>query len=169
MRGFLEARRSWEPSSSITTGKFFSFPNFAEGVCCERPLDWTWFISFFLTKILEQTLSCVSQATQYINMGTTWGKHNIQNFNRRSHWLCMPLHSYTHPRLICRGQTPDTQKFLLVFFIFRDSSHSLSGWIIHWRLEKNQYQGYWIRWSKNSRQTWRWVLSKIFQFLIICY
>ncbi len=38
-RGFLEARCSWESSSSITTGKFFSFPNFAEGVCCERPLN----------------------------------------------------------------------------------------------------------------------------------
>jgi hypothetical protein len=43
----------------------FPFSAFAEGVCCERPLDWTGFIPFFLTKILKLTLSCISQATQY--------------------------------------------------------------------------------------------------------
>jgi hypothetical protein len=40
----------------------FPFSPFAEGVCCEHPLDLTRFI---FTKILKLTLSCVSQATQY--------------------------------------------------------------------------------------------------------
>ncbi len=43
----------------------FSFSASAESVCCEHPMDWTWLIPFFLTKILELTLSCISQATQY--------------------------------------------------------------------------------------------------------
>jgi hypothetical protein len=38
-RGFLEARRSWEPGSRLTTGKFLPLPPFAEGFWCKGPLD----------------------------------------------------------------------------------------------------------------------------------
>ncbi len=59
-RGFLKARRSWEPGSSLTTCGYFPFPPLAKGFWCERPSDWTWIIPFFLSKILELTLSCVT-------------------------------------------------------------------------------------------------------------
>ncbi len=62
--GFSKARCLWESGSSVTTVDF-PFPPSAESVCCECLLDGSWFIPFFLTKILELTLSCVSQATQY--------------------------------------------------------------------------------------------------------
>jgi hypothetical protein len=62
MRGFLEARRSWEPGRSQTTGEFSLF--------CLLPkvsavnVRWTEHDSYlsFSQKILELTLSCVSEA-----------------------------------------------------------------------------------------------------------
>jgi hypothetical protein len=38
-RGFLKARRSWEPGSRLTTGEIFPFPLFSEGFWYKRPLD----------------------------------------------------------------------------------------------------------------------------------
>jgi hypothetical protein len=38
----------------------FPFLPFAEGFWCERPLDWTQIIPFFLSKILQLTLSYVT-------------------------------------------------------------------------------------------------------------
>jgi hypothetical protein len=57
-RGFLEARRSWEPGSSLFTGEFSPFCLFAKGFWCEHPLDWMQIIPFLLTKILKLTLPC---------------------------------------------------------------------------------------------------------------
>ncbi len=63
--GFLEARRSWESCSSITTIEFSLFRLLrkvsAVNVC------WTEQDSYLSSsqKILKLTLSCVSQATQY--------------------------------------------------------------------------------------------------------
>ncbi len=60
MRGFLEARRLWEPGSRLTTGENFPFPPFAEGFRCKRPLDKHESYLSFSQKILELTLSCVT-------------------------------------------------------------------------------------------------------------
>ncbi len=60
MHGFLKARCSWEPGSSLTTSKFSPFCLFAEGFWCKHPLDWMQIIPFLLTKILKLTLSCVT-------------------------------------------------------------------------------------------------------------
>jgi hypothetical protein len=37
--GILEARRSWEPGSRLTTGEIYPFPLFTKGFWCKRPLD----------------------------------------------------------------------------------------------------------------------------------
>jgi hypothetical protein len=62
--GFSKARRSCESGSSITTIDFslFRLLRKASAVNVHRTEH---DIPFFLTKILELTLSCISQATQY--------------------------------------------------------------------------------------------------------
>ncbi len=64
-RGFLKAQRSWEPGSSITTIEFSLFRLLRKASAVN--LYWTQHDSYlsFSQKILELTLSCVSQVTQY--------------------------------------------------------------------------------------------------------
>ncbi len=83
----------------------FPFPPFAEGVYCERPLDWTWFIPFFLTKILELTLSCVSQATQY-----SPGMESPRDIQTREQgWLLLVL--WQLPCALLQGDTAGLPRY----------------------------------------------------------
>ncbi len=77
----------------------FPFPPSAESVCCERPLDWTWLIPFFLTKMLELTLSCISQATQY--SPSMESPEDIQLVNKG--WLS--LVKWQLPRALLQGDS----------------------------------------------------------------
>ncbi len=63
-RGFLKARRSWEPGSSFTTCKFSPFRTLRKASAVNVP--WTEHDSYLsFSQILKLTLSCVSQAMQY--------------------------------------------------------------------------------------------------------
>ncbi len=59
-RGFLEARRSWEPGSRLTTGDFSPFFAFCQRFLVQTSIGQTQIIPFLLTKILELTLSRVT-------------------------------------------------------------------------------------------------------------
>ncbi len=65
MRGFLEARHSWELGSSITTIEFSLFRLLLKVSAVN--VRWTEQVPylFFFTKNHKLALSCVSQATQY--------------------------------------------------------------------------------------------------------
>ncbi len=58
-RGFLKARRSWEPGSQLTTGEFF-LSAFCWRFPMQTSIGQTQIIPFSLTKILKLTLSCVT-------------------------------------------------------------------------------------------------------------
>jgi hypothetical protein len=65
MRGFLKARRLWEPGSSITTSEFSLFRILRKVSAVNvRGTEHDSYLSFS-QKILKLTLSCISQATQY--------------------------------------------------------------------------------------------------------
>ena len=59
-KGFSKARRSCNLVVAALQARFF-LSELAEGVCYARPLNGTWLIPFFLTKILELTFLALAQ------------------------------------------------------------------------------------------------------------